>query len=135
MDDVKKWRIENTNKEKKTDRKAFNSWVANKRKEEYQVDLFFFEDLKKKLAMKELMEERAKEGDDEAKAAIAEDIPVSDAFALTEATGGARPEAKAKAEPKAKAKAKAKAEPKLSQSQRQRQRRFQRSQQDPRSSN
>ena len=47
MDDVKKWRLENTNKEKKTDRKSFNSWVANTRKEEYQVDLFFFQDLKK----------------------------------------------------------------------------------------
>ena len=62
MDDVKKWRLENTNKEKKTDRKNFNSWVANKGKEEYQVDLFFFQDLKKKLAMKELLEERAKGG-------------------------------------------------------------------------
>ena len=51
MDDVKKWRLEKANKEKKTDRKAFNSWVANNRKEEYQVDLFFFQDLKKKLAM------------------------------------------------------------------------------------
>ena len=120
MDDVKKWRLENTNKEKKTDRKAFNSWVANTRKEEYQVDLFFFQDLKKKLAMKELLEERAKEGDDEAKAAITADIPVPDAFALTEATGGARP--KAKAEPKlsrmtlskAKAEPKAKAAPKVS---------------------
>ena len=63
MDDVKKWRLENTNKEKKTDRKSFNSWVANTRKEEYQVDLFFFQDLKKKLVMKELLEERAKGGD------------------------------------------------------------------------
>ena len=62
MDDVKKWRLENTNKAKKTDRKAFNSWVANKRKEEYQVDLFFFQDLKKKLALKELLEKRAKGG-------------------------------------------------------------------------
>ena len=60
MDDVRKWRLENTNKEKKTDKKAFNSWVANKRKEEYQVDLFFFQDLKKKRALQELLEERAK---------------------------------------------------------------------------
>ena len=122
MDDVRKWRLENTNKEKKTDKKAFNSWVANKRKEEYQVDLFFFQDLKKKLALQELMEERAKGGDEEAKAALDADIPVPDAFALTEATGGARPKAKAKAEPKLsrmslrkpKAKAKAKADPKVS---------------------
>ena len=120
MDDVKKWRLENTNKEKKTDRKAFNSWVANKRKEEYQVDLFFFQDLKKKLALQELMEERAKGGDEEAKAALDADIPVPDAFAVTEATGGARPKAKAKAEIKLsrmslrKPKAKAKAAPKVS---------------------
>ena len=120
MDDVRKWRLENTNKEKKTDKKAFNSWVANKRKEEYQVDLFFFQDLKKKLALKELLEERAKGGDEEAKAALDADIPVPDAFALTEATGGARPKAKAKAEPKLsrmslrKPKAKAKADPKVS---------------------
>ena len=45
------------------------------------MDLFFFQDLKKKLAMKELLEERAKEGDEQAKAAIVEDIPVPDAFA------------------------------------------------------
>jgi hypothetical protein len=122
MDDVKKWRLENTNKEKKTDKKAFNSWVANTRKEEYQVDLFFFQDLKKKLAMKELLEERAKGGDEEAKATLDADIPVPDAFALTEATGGARPKAKAtaKAEPKLfrrifwKSKAKAKAAPTVS---------------------
>ncbi len=42
MDDVKKWRLENTNKEKKTDRKYFNSWVGNRPKVEYQLDLFFF---------------------------------------------------------------------------------------------
>jgi hypothetical protein len=120
MDDVKKWRLENTNKEKKTDKKAFNSWVANKRKEEYQVDLFFFQDLKKKQALKELLEERAKGGDEEAKAALDAGIPVPDAYALTEATGGARPKAKAKAEPKLsrmtlrKPKAKAKAAPKVS---------------------
>ena len=112
MDDVKKWRLENTNKEKKTDRKSFNSWVANTRKEEYQVDLFFFQDLKKKQAMQELMEERAKAGDKEAQAAIAADIPVSDAFA--QLTGAAKPKAKqgfstrmlSKLKPKAKAKAK-----------------------------
>ena len=122
MDDVKKWRLENTNKEKKTDKKAFNSWVANKRKEEYQVDLFFFQDLKKKRALQELLEERAKGGDEEAKAALDAGIPVPDAYALTEASGGARPKAKAKAkaEPKLsrmslrKPKAKAKADPKVS---------------------
>ena len=64
------------------------------------------------------MEERDNGGNEEAKAAIAADIPVPDAFAqLTEATGGARP--KAKAEPKFsirwfKPKAKAKADPKVS---------------------
>ena len=120
MDDVKKWRLENTNKEKKTYRKNFNSLVANKGKEEYQVDLFFFQDLEKKLAMKELLEERAKGGDKEAKAAIAEDILVPDAFAqLPEATGGAMPKAKAKAkaEPKFSTrwlKPKAKTDPKVS---------------------
>ena len=61
------------------------------------MDLFFFQDLKKKQALEELLEERAKGGDEEAKAALDADIPVPDAFALTEATGGARPKAKAKA--------------------------------------
>ena len=39
MDDVKKWRLENTNKEKKTNRKFYNSWVCNEAKDEYQVYL------------------------------------------------------------------------------------------------
>ncbi len=78
-DDVNKWRLESTSKEKKTDRKSFNSWVANTRKEEYQVDLFFFQDLKQ--AMKKLTEERAKAGDKETQAVLAEDAPVPDAFA------------------------------------------------------
>ena len=106
MDDVKKWRLENANKEKKTDHKYFNSWVGNKPKEEYQVDLFFFQDLKKKQAMKELLEERAQEGNNEAEEAIADNAPVPEAFA-------ALPEAQAVPNAKAKTKAKAKAEPKL----------------------
>ena len=44
MDDVRAWRRENVNVEKRP--KKFNSWVGNRAKEEYQVDLFFFEDLK-----------------------------------------------------------------------------------------
>jgi len=125
MDDVKKWRLENTNKEKKTDKKAFNSWVANTRKEEYQVDLFFFQDLKKKLAMKELLEERAKGGDEEARAALDTDIPVPDAYALTEATGGASPKQRQSQS----------CPEEYFGSRKQRQRRLQRSRQDPRSSN
>ena len=44
MEDVNKWRIENYNLEKRP--RKFNSWVANKPKEEYQADLFFFDDLR-----------------------------------------------------------------------------------------
>ena len=58
MDDVKRWRLENTNKEKKTTRKSFNSWVGNRAKDEYQVDLFFFKDLKKQQAEEELRKEK-----------------------------------------------------------------------------
>jgi len=46
MDDVRAWRRENVNVEKRP--KKFNSWVGNRAKEEYQVDLFFFEDLKER---------------------------------------------------------------------------------------
>ena len=42
VEDVKKWWPENTNSEKRTSRKSYNSWVANKVHEEYQVDLFYF---------------------------------------------------------------------------------------------
>ena len=97
MDDVRKWRLENANKEKKTNRKFYNSWVGNKAKDEYQVDLFFFQDLKKKQAMQELLEERAKE-DPEAAEMLADDIPANDALE-------ALPKAKAKSKAKAKAKA------------------------------
>ncbi len=46
MDEVKKWRPNgDAKKEKKTDRKFLNSWSVNKAKEEYQMDLFFFQDL------------------------------------------------------------------------------------------
>ena len=42
MEDIKKWRVENYNLEKRP--RKFNSWVANRPKEEYQADLFFFDD-------------------------------------------------------------------------------------------
>jgi hypothetical protein len=47
MDDVRAWRRENVNVEKRP--KKYNSWVGNRAKEEYQVDLFF-EDLKERAA-------------------------------------------------------------------------------------
>ena len=46
MEDIKKWRIENYNLEKRP--RKFNSWVANRPKEEYQADLFFFDDLRQR---------------------------------------------------------------------------------------
>ena len=46
MEDIKKWRIENYNMEKRP--RKFNSWVANRPKEEYQADLFFFDDLRQR---------------------------------------------------------------------------------------
>ena len=76
MEDVKRWRLEHQNKEKKTNRKSYNSWVANKKRDEYQVDLFYFMDLKKKQAIEELRKESDKINPEEA-AAIggpAEDI-------------------------------------------------------------
>jgi hypothetical protein len=47
MEDVKKWRVENANAEKRPTK--FNSWVGNQAKEEYQADLFFFDDLKERI--------------------------------------------------------------------------------------
>ena len=44
LDEVKAWRRENTNMERRPAK--FNSWVGHRAREEYQVDLFFFEDLK-----------------------------------------------------------------------------------------
>ena len=44
--DVRKWRRENYNLEKRP--RKFNSWVANKAYEEFQADLFFFDDLKQR---------------------------------------------------------------------------------------
>lgn len=44
LDEVKSWRRENTNLERRPVK--FNSWVGHRAREEYQVDLFFFEDLK-----------------------------------------------------------------------------------------
>ena len=46
MEDIKTWRIENYNLEKRP--RKFNSWVANRAKEEYQADLFFFDDLRQR---------------------------------------------------------------------------------------
>ena len=80
LEDVKMWRLANANKEKKTNRKFYNSWVGNKAKEEYQVDLFYFQDLKKKQALKELLEERAQD-DEEAARMEANNIPAPDAIA------------------------------------------------------
>ena len=53
MEDVKTWRVENKNLEKRP--RKFNSWVANRAAEEYQADLFFFDDLRQR--------EKVKEGD------------------------------------------------------------------------
>ena len=46
MADVKKWRIENYNIEKRP--RKFNSWVANRPFKEFQSDLFFFNDLRQR---------------------------------------------------------------------------------------
>ena len=46
MEDAKKWRIENYNLEKGP--RKFNSWVANRPFEEFQADLFFFDDLRQR---------------------------------------------------------------------------------------
>jgi hypothetical protein len=50
MEDVKAWRVENKNLEKRP--RKFNSWVANRAKEEYQADLFFFDDLRQRVKVK-----------------------------------------------------------------------------------
>jgi len=47
LDEVRSWRRENTNMERRPTK--FNSWVGNRAREEYQVDLFFFEDLKQRV--------------------------------------------------------------------------------------
>jgi len=47
MQDVKKWRLENLNMEKRPTKP--NSWVGNYAQEEYQADLLFFDDLKEKI--------------------------------------------------------------------------------------
>ena len=46
MDDIKKWRIENYNLEKRPCK--FNSWVSNRPFEEFQADIFVFDDLKQR---------------------------------------------------------------------------------------
>ena len=46
MEDIKQWRVENFNLEKRP--RKFNSWVPNRAAEEYQADLFFFDDLRQR---------------------------------------------------------------------------------------
>ena len=46
MEDVKRWRVENYNLEKRP--RKFNSWVANRPFEEFQADVFFFDDLRQR---------------------------------------------------------------------------------------
>jgi hypothetical protein len=46
LEDIKTWRRENMNMERRPSK--FNSWVGNAAREEYQADLFFFEDLKER---------------------------------------------------------------------------------------
>jgi hypothetical protein len=48
--------IENTYKEKESDRKYVNAWNGNMSKDECQVDLLFLQDLRKQQAMKALLE-------------------------------------------------------------------------------
>ena len=43
MEDINKWRVENFNLEKRP--RKFNSWVANRRFDEYQSDLLSFDDV------------------------------------------------------------------------------------------
>ena len=113
MEDVKRWRLEHQNKEKKTNRKNYNSWVGNKRQDEYQVDLFYFMDLKKKQAIEELRKESdSRINQEEADAiggphAAAEDIARNFDVAVAVAEQP-EPKAKAKEQPKAKAKARSK---------------------------
>ena len=49
MKNVKKWRLQHLNVEKRPTKP--NSWVGNCAKEEYQADLLFFDDLKEKIEM------------------------------------------------------------------------------------
>lgn len=46
LEDIRTWRRENMNMERRPSK--FNSWVGNEAREEYQADLFFFEDLKER---------------------------------------------------------------------------------------
>ena len=46
MADVRKWRSEDYNLEKRP--RKFNSWVANRPFEEFQADLFFFDDVRQR---------------------------------------------------------------------------------------
>ena len=51
MEDIKQWRVENFNLEKRP--RKFNSWVPNRAAEEYQADLFFFDDLRQREKVQE----------------------------------------------------------------------------------
>ena len=51
MEDIKQWRVENFNLEKRP--RKFNSWVSNRAAEEYQADLFFFDDLRQREKVQE----------------------------------------------------------------------------------
>lgn len=55
LDDVRNWRLENANMERRPSK--FNTWVGNRARDEYQVDLFFFEDLKPREQGEKLREE------------------------------------------------------------------------------
>ena len=46
MDGIRTWRREHYNLEKRSLR--FNSWAANMPLEEYEADLFFFEDIRQR---------------------------------------------------------------------------------------
>ena len=51
MEDIRRWRVENFNLEKRP--RKFNSWVANRAAEEYQADLFFVDDLRQREKVQE----------------------------------------------------------------------------------
>ena len=50
MGNVKQWRVKNFNLEESP--RKFNSRVANRPAEEYQADLFFFDDLRQREKVK-----------------------------------------------------------------------------------
>ena len=68
LEDIKTWRRENMNMERRPSK--FNSWVGNEAREEYQADLFFFEDLKEREEAASSSSGRAKKKDEESKAGL-----------------------------------------------------------------